>query len=95
MGGPDAPRSIDEGADTAIWLACRSASPSDPPPTGRLWEDRTRGSLVEAVPGGRPAGGRPARPHPHPRPAAAPTVIIRQGGGSWISFRPSRRHLIM
>jgi hypothetical protein len=40
MGGPDAPRSPEEGADTAIWLACRSASRSDPPPTGRLWEDR-------------------------------------------------------
>jgi NAD(P)-dependent dehydrogenase (short-subunit alcohol dehydrogenase family) len=40
MGGPDAPRSIAEGADTAIWLACRSGSPSDPPTTGRLWEDR-------------------------------------------------------
>lgn len=40
MGGPDAPRSPEEGADTAIWLACRSASRSAPPPTGRLWEDR-------------------------------------------------------
>lgn len=40
MGGPDAPRSIEEGADTAIWLAGRSATLSDPPPTGRLWEDR-------------------------------------------------------
>ena len=40
MGGPDAPRSIDQGADTAIWLACRSASRSDPPETGVLWEDR-------------------------------------------------------
>jgi NAD(P)-dependent dehydrogenase (short-subunit alcohol dehydrogenase family) len=40
MGGPDAPRSVDQGADTAIWLACRSGSLSDPPPTGRLWEDR-------------------------------------------------------
>ncbi len=40
MGGPDAPRSIEEGADTAVWLACRSATRRDPPPTGRLWEDR-------------------------------------------------------
>jgi 3-oxoacyl-[acyl-carrier protein] reductase len=40
MGGPEAPRSVEEGADTAVWLACRSATPSDPPPTGRLWEDR-------------------------------------------------------
>lgn len=40
MGGPGAPRSIDEGADTAIWLACRPGSPSDPPATGLLWEDR-------------------------------------------------------
>ena len=41
MGGPDAPRSIGQGADTAIWLACRDSTPSDPAPTGRLWEDRT------------------------------------------------------
>lgn len=40
MGGPDAPRSPEEGADTAVWLACRTASPADPPPTGLLWEDR-------------------------------------------------------
>ncbi|MCD2194173.1 SDR family NAD(P)-dependent oxidoreductase [Actinomycetospora endophytica] len=40
MGGPDAPRSVEEGADTAVWLACRGGSLSDPPPTGRLWEDR-------------------------------------------------------
>ncbi|HEY2192400.1 MAG TPA: SDR family NAD(P)-dependent oxidoreductase [Actinomycetospora sp.] len=40
MGGPDAPRSVEKGADTAIWLACRGGSLSDPPPTGRLWEDR-------------------------------------------------------
>lgn len=40
MGGPDAPRSIDQGADTALWLATRDSSPSDPAPTGRLWEDR-------------------------------------------------------
>lgn len=41
MGGPEAPRSADQGADTAIWLAGRPATRSDPPPTGRLWEDRT------------------------------------------------------
>ncbi|MDD7932028.1 SDR family NAD(P)-dependent oxidoreductase [Actinomycetospora straminea] len=40
MGGPDAPRSIEEGADTAIWLCRRASSPSEPAPTGRLWEDR-------------------------------------------------------
>lgn len=36
MGGPDAPRSAAEGAETAVWLACRDAGP-----TGLLWEDRT------------------------------------------------------
>ena len=35
MGGPDAPRSAAEGADTALWLATR-----DEGPTGLLWEDR-------------------------------------------------------
>jgi 3-oxoacyl-[acyl-carrier protein] reductase len=40
MGGPDAPRSVEEGADTAVWLVSRTCSASDPPPTGRLWEDR-------------------------------------------------------
>jgi 3-oxoacyl-[acyl-carrier protein] reductase len=40
MGGPDAPRSVGEGADTAVWLAGRSSSASEPAPTGRLWEDR-------------------------------------------------------
>jgi 3-oxoacyl-[acyl-carrier protein] reductase len=40
MGGPDAPRSIAQGADTALWLATRASTPSDPVPTGRLWEDR-------------------------------------------------------
>lgn len=42
MGGPDAPRSADEGAETIVWLATRSAT--DPSgtvvPTGLLWEDR-------------------------------------------------------
>lgn len=36
MGGPDAPRSAQEGADTIIWLATRAAEA----PTGLLWEDR-------------------------------------------------------
>lgn len=40
MGGPDAPRSIEEGADTALWLAGRTVTPNAPPLTGRLWEDR-------------------------------------------------------
>ncbi|WP_433034375.1 SDR family NAD(P)-dependent oxidoreductase [Actinomycetospora sp. CA-053990] len=40
MGGPDAPRSISDGADTALWLARRHSIPSEPAPTGRLWEDR-------------------------------------------------------
>ena len=40
MGGPEAPRSISDGADTALWLARRDSTPSDPAPTGRLWEDR-------------------------------------------------------
>lgn len=42
MGGPDAPRSAEEGADTIVWLATRSSQQSDgsPVPTGLLWEDR-------------------------------------------------------
>ena len=42
MGGPDAPRSAQEGADTIIWLATRPATlpDGDPVPTGLLWEDR-------------------------------------------------------
>jgi 3-oxoacyl-[acyl-carrier protein] reductase len=42
MGGPDAPRSAEEGAETIMWLATRDvASPGgDPVPTGLLWEDR-------------------------------------------------------
>ena len=35
MGGPDAPRSAEDGADTVLWLATR-----EPGPTGLLWEDR-------------------------------------------------------
>jgi NAD(P)-dependent dehydrogenase (short-subunit alcohol dehydrogenase family) len=42
MGGPDAPRSAAEGADTIVWLATRPAQEADgsPVPTGLLWEDR-------------------------------------------------------
>lgn len=35
MGGGDAPRSAEQGADTALWLACRREGA-----TGLLWEDR-------------------------------------------------------
>ena len=35
MGGEAAPRTAEQGADTAVWLAGRSDGP-----TGRLWEDR-------------------------------------------------------
>ena len=38
LGGPDAPRSVGEGADTAVWLATRSFDAGDT--TGVLWEDR-------------------------------------------------------
>ena len=42
MGGLDAPRSAQEGADTILWLATRPAIEDDgrPVPTGLLWEDR-------------------------------------------------------
>jgi NAD(P)-dependent dehydrogenase (short-subunit alcohol dehydrogenase family) len=39
MGGPDAPRSPEEAADTIVWLATREHT-SDTQ-TGLLWEDRT------------------------------------------------------
>jgi len=39
MGGPDAPRSAAEGAETAIWLATRAFDPAVDK-TGLLWEDR-------------------------------------------------------
>ena len=39
MGGPDAPRSIEEGAETALWLATREFTPGVDI-TGVLWEDR-------------------------------------------------------
>jgi 3-oxoacyl-[acyl-carrier protein] reductase len=38
MGGPDAPRSAEDGAETAIWLATREFKDGDT--TGVLWEDR-------------------------------------------------------
>jgi NAD(P)-dependent dehydrogenase (short-subunit alcohol dehydrogenase family) len=39
MGGPDAPLSVEEGADTAVWLATRSFNPESDK-TGFLWEER-------------------------------------------------------
>lgn len=39
MGGPDAPRSAAEGAQTAIWLATREFNAGDT--TGVLWEDNS------------------------------------------------------
>jgi NAD(P)-dependent dehydrogenase (short-subunit alcohol dehydrogenase family) len=39
MGGEDAPRSAEQGADTAIWLATRDFDPIKDR-TGLLWEDR-------------------------------------------------------
>ena len=39
MGGPDAPLSVEEGADTAIWLATRTFDPAVDE-TGFLWEER-------------------------------------------------------
>jgi NAD(P)-dependent dehydrogenase (short-subunit alcohol dehydrogenase family) len=38
MGGPDAPRSVEEGAETALWLATRPFTPGVDL-TGVLWED--------------------------------------------------------
>ena len=38
MGGPDAPRSAEQGAATAVWLAARPLL--DGTETGVLWEDR-------------------------------------------------------
>jgi len=41
MGGPDAPRSAEEGAETAIWLATADISERGADQvTGLLWEDR-------------------------------------------------------
>jgi len=39
MGGPDAPLSVEQGADTAIWLATRTFDPSTDK-TGWFWEER-------------------------------------------------------
>jgi len=39
MGGEDAPRSAEQGAETAIWLATRDFDPTKDR-TGLLWEDR-------------------------------------------------------
>jgi len=39
MGGADAPLSVEEGADTAIWLATRTFDPAVDK-TGFLWEER-------------------------------------------------------
>jgi len=39
MGGPDAPLSVEEGADTAVWLATRDLD-SAVDKTGFLWEER-------------------------------------------------------
>ena len=42
MGGMDAPRSAEQGADTIVWLATRELIEANgtPVPTGLLWEDR-------------------------------------------------------
>ena len=42
MGGPDAPRSAAQGAETIVWLASRDPLLLDgsPVPSGFLWEDR-------------------------------------------------------
>jgi len=42
MGGPDAPRTAVQGAETILWLATRDVASDDgtPVPTGLLWEDR-------------------------------------------------------
>ena len=41
MGGADAPRSAEEGAETAIWLATAEISERGADQvTGLLWEDR-------------------------------------------------------
>jgi hypothetical protein len=41
MGGPDAPRTAAEGAETAIWLATADiAQRGTESVTGVLWEDR-------------------------------------------------------
>ena len=42
MGGPEAPRAVSEGADTAVWLATLP----DDGPRGKFFRDRERNSLV-------------------------------------------------
>jgi 3-oxoacyl-[acyl-carrier protein] reductase len=43
LGGPDAPRSVEQGADTILWLASRKARDATGAlaETGLLWQDRT------------------------------------------------------
>jgi 3-oxoacyl-[acyl-carrier protein] reductase len=41
MGGQHAPRSPEQGAATAVWLAARPLAPNGSTETGALWEDRT------------------------------------------------------
>ena len=38
MGGPDAPRSAEQGAETILWLASRTLTENIQ--SGFLWEDR-------------------------------------------------------
>jgi hypothetical protein len=38
MGGPDAPRTAEQGAETILWLAARQIDENTQ--TGLLWEDR-------------------------------------------------------
>jgi 3-oxoacyl-[acyl-carrier protein] reductase len=40
MGGPDAPRSAEQGAATAVWLVARPLTGTEGISTGLLWEDR-------------------------------------------------------
>ena len=49
MGGPAATRSVEEGADTAVWLATMP----DDGPTGGFFRDRRADPLVETRDGVR------------------------------------------